>query len=269
MLMLTVVASIIATTAITSTTSNSAFANTGIKEKIQRSVQESLCVNSILCQVIKGHVSGFQQHGTAAGIYIPRGAQGPFSTANPDAQLNMQPSIAQSSPGYLIINQALVQTSGLNAIFRTNAIIPTDGSGGAFGYGIITSQGIAAVIVATTHQGVRDSVTQGADAGPIWHNHFVQLGFGVTGLCGSNPEVVAITLQQPGKVLISGSQALLQGIPSSFTGTDALTGNPITLSPGHNVQNVVSFILDPKFQGGSLKAVCVEHITPAQHIIKR
>jgi hypothetical protein len=125
------------------------------------------------------------------------------------------------------------------------------------------------VIVATTHQGVQDSLTQGAAAGPIWHNHFVQLGFGVTGLCGNDPEVVAITLQQPGRVVIAASQAILQGIPSSFTGTDALTGKPITLSPGHNVQNVLSFILDPKFQGGSLKAVCVEDITVAQHIIKR
>jgi hypothetical protein len=95
------------------------------------------------------------------------------------------------------------------------------------------------------------------------------LGFGVSGLCGNNPEVVAITFQQPGRVVIAGSQAILQGIPSSFTGTDALTGKPITLSPGHNVQNVISFILDPKFQGGALKAVCVEDIIPAQqHIIR-
>jgi hypothetical protein len=40
------------------------------------------------------------------------------------------------------------------------------------------------------------------------------------------------------------------------------------LTPGHNVQNVVSFILAPIFSGGTLKAVCVEHITPAQHILK-
>jgi hypothetical protein len=266
--MLTVVASIIATTAITANVSNLAFANTGIKEKIQRSVQESLCANNILCQVIKGHVSSFQQHGTTAGVHAPTGALRLFSTTNPNAQLSTPPNTGLASPGYLIINNAIVQSAGLGALIQTKGIIPTDGSGGAFGYGIVTSQGIAAVIVATTHQGVRDSVTQGAGAGPIWHNHFVQLGFGVTGLCGANPEVVAITFQQPGRVVVTGSQAVLQAIPSSFTGTDALTGKTITLSPGHNVQNVLSFILDPKFQGGSLKAVCVEHITPAQHIIK-
>ena len=83
-------------------------------------------------------------------------------------------------------------------------------------------------------------------------------------MCGSNPEVLAITFQQPGRVLISGTQALLQGIPSSLKGTDALTGKPITLSPGHNLQNVVSFVSDPKSQGGALRAVCVEDTTPAQ-----
>ncbi|PWU81773.1 MAG: hypothetical protein DLM72_05290 [Candidatus Nitrosopolaris wilkensis] len=65
----------------------------------------------------------------------------------------------------------------------------------------------------------------------------------------------------------TGSHAILQGIPSSFTGTDALTGKQITLSPGHNVRDMVPFILAPKFQGGALRAVCVEDITRALHII--
>jgi hypothetical protein len=51
--------------------------------------------------------------------------------------------------------------SGLNAIITTNGRIPTDGSGGAFGYGILTNQGVGALIVSTTHQKIRDSVTQG------------------------------------------------------------------------------------------------------------
>ena len=192
---------------------------------------------------------------------------GVFSTANANAQLNAPPITGLVSPGYRIINTAIIQSAGLGALLQTNGIIPTDGSGGAFGYGIITTQGLGAVIVATTHQGVRDSVAQGAGAGPVWHTHFVKLEAGVTGLCGTSPEVVAITFQQPGRVVVTGNQATLQGIPSSFTGTDALTGKQITLSPGHNVRNVVSFVLDPKFQGGALRAVCVEDITLAQHII--
>ncbi|PWU80438.1 MAG: hypothetical protein DLM72_12265 [Candidatus Nitrosopolaris wilkensis] len=201
-----------------------------------------------------------------AGATIMLATLGAFSTSNTNAQL-IAPSNA-AVPGYLTINTALVQSSGLNAILRTNGIIPTDGSGGAFGYGIVTTAGLSAVIVSTTHQGVRDSVTQGTGAGPIWHNHFVRLAVITTGPCASNPQVTAITFQQPGRVLISGSNAYLQGIPSSFTGTDALTGGPLTLSPGHNVQNVVSFVLAPMFSGGALKAVCVDDITPAQHVLK-
>ncbi|MFZ0511134.1 MAG: hypothetical protein WAM14_05975, partial [Candidatus Nitrosopolaris sp.] len=168
-------------------------------------------------------------------------------------------AVLASTAGYLTIKTAVVNSASLDAVIPTDGIIPKDGSGGAFGYGIMTRAGDNTVLaVATTHQGVRDSVAQGSDSGPVWHTHFVQLGVGVTGLCGTNPEVQAITFQQPGRVVVVGSIAILQGIPSSFTGTDALTGNPLTLTPGHNVQNVVSFVLDPKFEGGALKAVCVE-----------
>jgi hypothetical protein len=65
---------------------------------------------------------------------------------------------------------------------------------------------------------------------------------------------------------IQGSKAILSDIPKKFSGTDALSHHKLTLAPGNDVQNVVSFKLDPKFQDGNLKAVCVENITPAEHI---
>lgn len=193
---------------------------------------------------------------------------GAFSASNANAQLIGPPNSGFTRPGYLTIDAAIVNTAVLDAALVTDGVIPTDGSGGAFGYGIVTSAGLSAIIVATTHQGVRDSVTQGTDSGPIWHTHFVRLAVISTGPCGSNPQVTAITFQQPGRVFIADNVAVFVGIPPSFTGTDALTGKPLTLSPGHNVQNVVSFVLVPKFQGGSLRAVCVEDTTSAQHIIK-
>jgi hypothetical protein len=197
---------------------------------------------------------------------------GLFSLPSANAQINSPQNAASTStnPGYLTINQAQIQSAGLNAVFQTNGAIPVDGSGGAFGYGIITSAGLSAVIVSTTHLGVRDSITQGSSVPPssIWHNHFVSLAVFPSGPCGSNPQVTHITYQQPGRILVSGNQVLLQQIPISFTGTDALTGQPLTLTPGHDVQNVVSFKLDPKFSGPALQAVCVEDITSAQHIIK-
>ncbi len=90
-------------------------------------------------------------------------------------------------------------------------------------------------------------------------------GFGITGLCGTNPEIQAITFQEPGRVVVVGSLAILQLIPSSFTGTDALTGHRLTLTPDHNVQNVVSFELVPISQRSAIR---VENIKDAQHIVK-
>ena len=48
----------------------------------------------------------------------------------------------------------------------------------------------------------------------------------------------------------------------SFSGIDALTGQPLTPNPGNNMQNAVSFKLDPKFQGNNLVAVCVTDLSP-------
>lgn len=178
--------------------------------------------------------------------------------------------LAYTSSPYLNIKTAVVNSAGLDAVLYTGGNIPKDGSGGAFGYGIMTRAGDNTVLaVATTHQGVRDSVAQGSGAGPVWHTHFVRLGVGITGYCGTQPEIQTITFQEPGRVVVVGSTAIFNLIPSSFTGTDALTGKPLTLIPGHSVQNVVSFKLAPQFsKGGALRAVCVTDISPAQQIIK-
>jgi hypothetical protein len=161
--------------------------------------------------------------------------------------------------GYLTIKTATVSTGALDALLQTDGIIPKDGSGGAFGYGIITKAGNNAVIVATTPEGLS---IQGSDSDPVWHNHFVRLAAGSS--CDGNPQVAAMTAEQPGLVSVMGSQASIAGIPSSFTGTDALTGNPLTLTPGHDVLRVISFVLVPKSQG----VICVENIKDAGQIIK-
>lgn len=199
-----------------------------------------------------------------AAFIIVFAAVGSLSNSNVKAQ---QPLAQNLLPPYLTIKLALIRQAGLDALIHTNGLIPKDGSGGAFGYGIITRQGLGAVIVSTTHEGVEDSATQGQNSGPIWHNHFVSLGSDPN--CGSDPGVLAITLQQPGRIAVIGNDVLLQGIPPRFTGTNALNGQPLTLSPGHDVQRVVSFTLLPKFDDqGGLKAVCVQNIHDAQRVIK-
>src|SRR5215203_1374745 len=88
------------------------------------------------------------------------------------------PVLATVAESFLIIEQAEVSANGeLEARLITEGLlIPTDGSEGAFGYGILTEDGDDAILVATTHAGVLDSEAQRFIEDPIWHNHFVKLG---------------------------------------------------------------------------------------------
>lgn len=122
-------------------------------------------------------------------------------------------------------------------------------------------------MVSTTHQGVLDSAAQGGDPNsPVWHNHYVQLT-GAGSYCESTIlgplEVAALTYQSPGKVKVNQEVIQLLRMPASFSGTNALTGLPITMNPGTTADTVVSFTLKPVFDGsGNLEHVCVENITP-------
>jgi hypothetical protein len=198
---------------------------------------------------------------TVVAIMIAMVVIGPQSLLK--ARADQQSTVAP----YLIIRKAVIQQSGLNAAIFTGGTVPKDGSGKAFGYGILTDQFPNAVIVSTTHEGVRDSVTQGRGSGPIWHNHFVRLGHVVGSPCGNNPEMVEvlnITYQQPGRIAVEGNLVALEGVPPTIKGTDALHHMaPLVLSPGHKVTGVVSFTLDPKMQGNR-PHVCVENIRSAQ-----
>jgi len=152
---------------------------------------------------------------------------------------------------FLDIRQAHVKTTSDRVVqtsLNTKALIPTDGSGKAFGYGIITGTGV--IIVTTTHKGVLDSEAQNGNANnPIFHNHYVKLGH--DDRCGSDPAVVAITFDSPGKVSVGGSSALLKDLPKSSEG----------LTQNSKVDGVVSFTLHP-----TNGAVCVKDIKPAEKI---
>ncbi len=76
-----------------------------------------------------------------------------------------------------------------------------------------------------------------------------------------------ITYQSPGSVIINKDKAVLSNLPATFTGTDSFTKKPLTLTPGTDVDNVVSLKLDPKKVAGELKAVCVTDIRNADRII--
>ena len=116
-----------------------------------------------------------------------------------------------------------------------------------------------------------DSKLQKDASDPIFHNHFVKLATGLSGLCNGGAEVADLTFESPGNVNVLQRFVTMRDLPFSFSGTSALTGDPLTIAPGGNVKDVVSFTLEPKFVNGELKAVCVNDITSVDpdHLVVR
>lgn len=170
---------------------------------------------------------------------------------------------------FLNIREATIDADSdeMSAFLETHGHIPTDGDGGAFGYGILTNEGLDAVVVSTTHASVLDSEVQDNADDPVWHNHFVTLGQGSDN-CGDDPNVESITFESPGQVDINDNNADLTDIPASFSGTDALSGDDLIIEPGTDVEDVVSFKLSPQFNDDDeLEAVCVTDIQSAENIV--
>jgi hypothetical protein len=141
-------------------------------------------------------------------------------------------------------------------------LIPTNGTEGAFGYGILTEDGDA-ILVATTHAGVLDSEEQRFIEDPAWHNHFMKLGN--VEQCGEDQGVVDVTWQSPGEVRIDNETARISDIPTDeFEGGDSITGEELSMTLGEAVSEVISFKLDPVFGEDGLDAVCVTHMRPAE-----
>ena len=155
----------------------------------------------------------------------------------------------------------------MSAFLETHGYIPTNGDGGAFGYGVLTDEGLDAVVVSTTHAGVQDSEEQTDADDPVWHNHFVTLAQDSDN-CGDDLKVESITFESPGQVDIRDNNADLTKLPASFSGTDALSGDDLTIEPGTNVDDVVSFKLAPQFSDDDeLEAVCVTDLQSAENIV--
>jgi hypothetical protein len=163
---------------------------------------------------------------------------------------------AIGTPDYRIIDKAVIAKSSNNvqAVLQAHGHIPTNGEGGAFGYGILTTQGLNAIMVSTTHKGVYDSEDQRNANDPRWHNHYVKLVEDSN--CKDGLKVESITFQSPGEVVVNKNKAVMSNLPAKFTGTSPPADvHRVTLNPGTNVQNVVSFTLKPT---GNL--VCVTNI---------
>jgi hypothetical protein len=177
------------------------------------------------------------------------------------------PIMASAMHDFFTLKKAKVLVYGERDRIRsdliTHGLIPTDGSGGPFGYGLLTEHGD--ILVTTTHAGVLDSEDQRFIMDPVWHNHFVHLGD--VDACGSNPGVLDITWESPGRVEIDDRIGRLSRIPTNdFDGTHSITGAPLEFELGEDINAAVSFKLAPIFGPGGLEAVCVTDITPAEKL---
>lgn len=183
-----------------------------------------------------------------------------------------------AAESFLTIERSIVSNDGdnneLTAELDVEGVqIPTNGTHGAFGYGIITEDGDEEeeddiILVAHTHSGLLDSESQRFIEDPIWHNHFVRLGDAEQ--CGEDRGVIDITWQSPGEVGIDDNIATISDVPTGeFEGRHSMTGESLSIALGQaaSVSDVISFKLDPVFEEDGLKAVCVTDIRSAEEVV--
>jgi hypothetical protein len=180
---------------------------------------------------------------------------------------DIAPVFAHTAESFLTIERADVLTDEDDEELTTTLIveglqIPINGTGGAFGYGILTDDGDA-ILVTHTHPGVMDSEAQRFIEDPVWHNHFVKLGD--VEQCDEDQGVINITWQSPGVVTIDDNAAKINYVPTDeFEGWHSITGEPLSMMLGDDVSDVISFKLDPVFGEDGLEAVCLTDIRSAE-----
>jgi hypothetical protein len=184
------------------------------------------------------------------------------------ALFDIQPVFASIAESFLTVERADVSVDDDDDELTARLIaeglqIPTDGTEGAFGYGILTDDGDT-ILVTHTHPGVLDSEDQRFVEDPIWHNHFLKLG-DVEQCEEEDQGVTDITWQSPGEVRIDDNTARISGIPTDeFEGWDSITGKPLSMTLGEDISDVVSFKLDPVFGEDGLEAICVTDMRSAE-----
>jgi hypothetical protein len=178
---------------------------------------------------------------------------------------DIPPVFAPTAESFLTIERANVLTDDDELTTTLNVeglLIPINGTGGTFGYGVLTDDGDA-ILVTHTHPGVMDSEAQRYIEDPVWHNHFVKLDD--VEQCGEDQGVINITWQSPGVVTIDENTARINDIPTDeFEGWDSITGESLSMMLGDDVSKVISFKLDPVFGEDGLEAVCVTDIRSAE-----
>src|SRR5215204_596868 len=179
------------------------------------------------------------------------------------------PVFASTAESFLTIERANVLTNDDDdftiELTVEGLLIPTNGTEGTFGYGVLMDEGDT-ILVTHTHPGILDSEAQRFIEDPIWHNHFVKLGD--VERCGEDQAIVDVTWQSPGEVGIDDNIARISDIPTDeFEGWHSMTGESLSMILGEDVSDVVSFKIDPVFGEEGLEAVCVTHMRSAEEVV--
>lgn len=150
------------------------------------------------------------------------------------------------------------QDGKLSSLFEALGVVPQNNEQGALGYGLILENQDNAILVSTTHAGVKDSALQKDENDPVWHNHVVVLGSDES--CGDSPAVKDITFGSPGEIRVENNKVIVKNVPSQVEDVHSLTNKPLSFNLGDKVKSAVQFRLEPKFDDGQLEAVCVTDI---------
>jgi hypothetical protein len=137
------------------------------------------------------------------------------------SMLAVTPAFATS---FLDMKRAEVNSNSFE--ITTDAVIPQDGSAGAFGYAVFGANGVIAV---TTHGGIQDSIAQVPSGSPVFHTHIVQLNT-ASNSCASKIEVTSASYNTVGKLEIEKNNIEVTGIPASAVGKLSNTVVSFTLS---------------------------------------
>jgi hypothetical protein len=118
------------------------------------------------------------------------------------------PVFASTAESFLTIERANVLTNDDDdftiELTVEGLLIPTNGTEGTFGYGVLMDEGDT-ILVTHTHPGILDSEAQSFIEDPVWHNHFVKLGD--VEQCEEDQGIIDITWQSPGVVTIDDGTA--------------------------------------------------------------
>jgi parallel beta-helix repeat protein len=157
-------------------------------------------------------------------------------------------------PGYLQTKEVFIEVETeeggleLDVEIQVDGRIPRDGSGGAFGYAVLTG-GFDNVLVLVTHLGIDDSEFEDPVTG--FHTHVLDL-MTPTSSCGGFDAEVDIPASMANAAFdpdyrfkVRGEKATIRNVPASDL-ADA------------GVETVASFTVTPVFAAGALTNLCVD-----------